>query len=338
MTVLPQINAALAVAADSSGMLAAALLFVISAEVLAAVFRTRALVPALPWSDALLRAALEETRSVRAVARHSVDQHPTQQTRQPEGSTMRSAVLLASLVVGIAGAVGLGVSGHAPQPGLPLVASLAAVVLVVGLLVRVLSAARGYWPLMRQAARAMATGIAAEASLASALVVALAVVAHTGGLDALSFVEAAAIAACTTLAVRLGPLPRGLVTADLVFAVPLTWIGVPVHVALAALLIWRIGSFLVVCAATAVVHLTAPTPLRRSPERDRGRVLHRVSFGLISLLPDRIARRARATAFDAMFARSVDPWEYEADSFEARKRVQLLATIGSDTKRILEVG
>lgn len=337
MTVFPEIGSTVAVAVNSSWLLAVAIVMIVGAEMAAAAVRSRATAPAMPWPDALLRAAVYEARTMRVPTTFSPGA-ASGGNRAHQRESESPIVLLASLAIGTIGAIALLLSGHVPDHGLALLASSIAVGLAVVIAIRALVSGWKKSALARHATRTIVSVLVAEASLVAALVVALAVVAHTGGLDAMNFLEAAAIAGCTTLAVRLGPLPRGLITADLVFVVPLTWIGVPLHVALAAVLVWRIGSFIVLALAAVLVGATAPVSDNRTTMRDRGRIIHRTAFGLVSLLPHHLTRRARATAFDSMFARSADPWAYITNAYEERKRDQLLAAVGPRPTCIFEVG
>lgn len=336
MNPLAGIGGAFEVFIDSSWMLLAALAVVVGAEVSGAAIRIRALSPRAPLTDVVLRAAVDEARIIRRPARLTLSGGHDSGAPSPSVRSRRGRIV-GSLVVGMAGFAGLIVSGHVPEPGM-LIALL--MVLVVGgvLLLPFAAVMRGDRQSASRPGRAVASDLFSDVSLAGALVVALAIVAHTGGVNAISFFEAASIAACTALAARIGPLPRGLITADLVFVIPLTWIGVLLEVALAAVLVWRLSSFLVVAVATALSRATSPVVTGRSRLRDRAQVLHRTVFRLIGCFPVRVAQRTRAAAFDTMFVRSNDPWAYATNAFEERKRHRLVEAVGTAPTFVLEVG
>jgi ribosomal protein S18 acetylase RimI-like enzyme len=332
------ISDALDVVAQTSWMLAAALLLIVGLQMAAATVRAGTTAPSTTFSGTLLRAALDEARSVKVEVK-AASTHPlSSKDRHRQDGPSSPGPLLVVLAISSLGAIAVALSGHAPDKGPAMLSVLVVLSLGAVLAARALKASSRDSAFTGFDIRIFASVLMVEASLVIALIVSLAVVAHTGGLNALSFIEAAAIACCTTLAIRLGPLPRGLITADIVFVVPLTWIGVPLHVALAAVLIWRLGSLIVVAIGVIVARATAPTSLRRSHERDRNRILHRVAFGLLSGLPGRLKHRTRATAFDAMFTRSGDPWAYFSNAYESRKRESLLTAVGSQPTCILEVG
>jgi ribosomal protein S18 acetylase RimI-like enzyme/ubiquinone/menaquinone biosynthesis C-methylase UbiE len=312
-------------------MVVGALAVIVGAEVYGAAVRTRTLSSATAWLDVLVRTAVAEA---------SLFSPPTRSWKtatgaaNPDAGSDKTAGFVASLGLGLLGLISLGASGHAPEQVLAVAAFLS--LAVAGIVV----ARRCPEPRRVRGRRgpAAASALVSDVSLAAALMVALAVVAHTGGLNALSFFEAASIAAITALAVRLGPLPRGLISADAVFVIPLTWIGVPLDVALAALVVWRLGSLIVIMAAAALARATAPVDARRDPPRDRGRFLHRFSFRLVSLLPPALGANARAAVFDAMFVRSPDPWAYSDNAYERHKQRSLINAVGTDASFILEVG
>lgn len=338
MNSYPQISDAFEVVAQSSWMLAVALLLIVGSELATAAMRAKTRVPVLSTSGMLLRGALDEASSVKLAVRSTPSDQDSGGSQSRQGKPTSPISLVVSLGIGAFGAIAIALSGHAPDHGISLLAVVAALGVGAVLAARAIKASLKERTRVQSATRAVASLLVAEASLMVVLVVSLAVVAHTVNLNALSFAEAVAIACCTMLAVRLGPLPRGLITADIVFVVPLTWIGVPLHVALASVLIWRLGTFIVVAVATAVTRATTPVSMRKTPERDRGRILHRASFGLISMLPARLAQSTRATVFDVMFSRSGDPWGYTSNAYESRKREQLLSAVGREPTCILEVG
>lgn len=336
---------ALLVAVRSDAMLVAALLAVTSTYVVGATIHRRALAPALHWRQAFVSAAHDEAHSVSGALRlqriAGVPPGALGSAEDPHNGRARlAATLVTAAFLGLAGALALAVSGHPPAPIVALAPASAAAVAAVVTAARISRPLATRTVLARRGARLVASSLFVEVSAATAMVVTVAVVVHTAGLTAVSLVEVAAITLATRLAVSLTPWPGGLGVADATMLVPLMWIGVPLHVALAAVLIWRAGSLLAVTAAVVVARRThmAPMPLSGPATTDGGRILHRALFGSLSLLPHGLRSTARRTVFDAVFSLSDDPWGYQEVAYERRKQGHLLAAVGSDARAVVEVG
>lgn len=336
---------ALLVAARSDVMLVAALFVVAGAYAAGATLQRQALAPAPYWRQAFVSAAHDEAKSINAVLR--ITHRPAIRSDASGGavdSHHREARLAATLVtaaaLGLAGALALALSGHPPSPLVALAPASAAAIAAIITAARISRPLATRTVLARRGARVVATSLFAEVSSATAMVVTVTVVLHTAGLTAISLVEVAAITLATRLAVSLTPWPGGLGVADVTLLVPLMWIGVPLHVGLAAVAIWRAGSLLAVTAAVVVASRTriAPPPPPGPATRDGGRLLHRALFRCLSRLPQGLRDSGRRKVFDAMFALSDDPWGYEEVAYEHRKQGHLLDAISSEARTVVEVG
>lgn len=328
-----------------AGAIFAAALAVILASILSAVVSRRALEPALPWRAALVRSAHDQAHSTQGMLRIERRQSPpVDATTVVQDTSLQDAglavTLIASAFLGLVGALGLALSGHAPSTLAVLGPVLVAGAIAVGAAIRVARPLSTRSVLARRWARLLASGAFAEVSSAIALVITVAVVMETAGLTVVSVVEVAAITLATRLAICLTPWPGGLGIADIVLLVPLLWIGVPIEVGMAAVLVWRAGSCLAVMGAIIVArHTRAESSLAaRPPVSDWGRPFHRTLFALVSLMPTASRDRVRCRLFDAMFAVSEDPWGYQGTPYEQRKREHLLAAVGSDVATVVEIG
>jgi uncharacterized membrane protein YbhN (UPF0104 family) len=311
---------AVVLAMRSDVMLGAAVAAVGATTFMGATLRRRALVPGLTWREAAVSSAHREAADLRRAR--------------------WAATLVTAAVLGLAGAGLLARSGHPPAPVVTVLIAGAGSAAAVLLAVRMCRQGPTRAVLARRGARLVASSLFVEISAATAMVVSVVVVTHTEGLSAVSLVEVAAITVTTRLAVSLTPWLGGLGVADAVLLVPLVWIGLPVHVALAAVLVWRAGSLLTATITVVVARRTTPAPGRPdSPDSaDGGRILHRALFAGLGLLPGRLRDSARRHLFDALFSLSADPWGYQATAYEQRKREHLLAAVPGDATTVLEVG
>lgn len=336
---------AVLLAVRSDVMFGAALLAVGGTYAAGAAMHRRALDPALQWREAFVSGVHEEAMEVRGTL------HLRQRAPSSRGTVegadeplrkraRRATTLVTATFLGLAGVVLLILSGHPPAPMIALVPAGIATVAAVLMAVRIARSPETRSVLANRGARLLASSLFVEVSAAMALVVTVAVVLHTEGLTAISIVEVAAITLVTRLAVRVTPWPGGLFVADVVLLVPLNWIGVPLHVGLAAVLIWRVGSLLAVVATVLVARHTRVKPSRPlgTVGADGGRLLHRALFGGLSLLPPVVRDGARRRVFDAMFALSDDPWGYQDTPYERRKREYLVTSVSDAARHIGEIG
>lgn len=329
----------------SDVMLGVAAAAVVGAQATGAAVRSRAIQPALDWRAAFVAAAHDETHTVKKPLRRgawvaAIDTSVVDDDRAPQRQARIAGALIAAAFTGLLGAIALALAGHTPSP--TLVVALASVSAVTAVLtaVRISRSVATRSILTRRGIHLLASSAFVEASSALALLVSVAVVAHTAGLTAISIVEVAAIALVTRLAIRITPLPGGIGLADVAFLVPLSWIGVPIEVGLAAWLIWRAGSLVAAAAAMGIARYTHPAPPTGDAPAttDGGRLLHRALFGAMSLMPSRFRDKARRRAFNAMFSLSDDPWGYQQLGYERRKQESLLVEVGTTPGVIIEVG
>lgn len=310
-----------------------------------ATLKRRAVEPALPWRASVVGGAQDEVRAItHSVGREWKAPLSGERADHIENSQQhraRHAVTLVTVaVLGLAGALALTLSGHPPSPYISMAPALVASTLAIVVAVHISRQMKTRSILISRGSRLLASSLFVEASSAAAMVVAVSVVVHTAGLTAVSFVEVVAIICGARLAVGLTPWPGGLVVADAVFLIPLIWIGVPPHVGLAAVLIWRAGSFLAATAALAMASLTdfLPSQALETFEGKSGRFAHRALFGTLSVLPGGLRNRVRSKVFDTMFALSDDPWSYQESGYERRKRETLISAVIAESRLIVEVG
>jgi hypothetical protein len=317
---LEPLTDAIALALRSDVMLIVSMVLICSASLLGTAARHRALRPEFQWGQALLtRIQIENDYEKRA----------------------RAATSLVSVtLIGSVGAAALFLSGHAPAPFLAIAPPALAIAIAALLVVRTCRASGPRAVLKERGSRLIASSLFAEVSLALAVVVTVIVVIHTEGLTAVSILEIAAISFASRLAMRLTPWPAGIGIADAALLIPLTWIGVPIHVALSAILIWRASSLLAVTATLILTRssLDAPRNFTGKHSADLGRALHRALFMAISLLPGFARDAVRRKVFNRLFAHSQDPWNYQTSNYEARKREALLAAIPPHMNGLAEVG
>jgi hypothetical protein len=336
---------AVTIAVRSDVMFGAALAAVGGAYALGAAVNRRAVDPVLSWPQALVGGVQDEARvigrSFRGVRKASpLADHTDGIENRSQNQARFAATLVTVAFLGLAGALALTLSGHPPSPLASLVPAILAASLAVGTALHISRRLKTRSILMSRGARLLASSLFAEASAATAMLVAVSVVVHTAGLTAVSLVEVAAITLAARLAVVLTPWPGGLVTADAIFLIPLIWIGVPLQVGLSAVLIWRAGSLLAGTAAVTTAAFTEFLPHRSlgAIEVDNGRLAHRVLFKALSVLPRGIRSVMRRKVFDAMFSLTDDPWSYQQSDYESRKRQILVSAVSPECRSIVEVG
>jgi hypothetical protein len=339
----PLVEAGL-VALRSDVMLGAAVLTVGAVYAAGAAIRSRALDPGLHWRQAFVSGAHDEA----FVLKSSLRVHRASRTTlvdeeridTPVHNSARLATLVTAAFLGLIGALALTLSGHPPAPIIALAPAVIAASIAMITAARISKPTATRSILANRGARLLASAVFVEVSSAFAMVVTVAVVTHTAGLTAISLVEVAAITLATRLAVSLTPWPGGVGVADAVMLLPLMWIGVPLHVGLAAVLIWRAGSLLAVSAAFVIARTTRAVPSNASgaTSGDGGRLLHRALFATLGFLPRALRHALRRRVFDALFSLSDDPWRYEQTAYEHRKRQHLLMAVGAQVHTIIEVG
>ena len=311
---------AVLVAVRSDVMLIAAIAIISCSCFMGSIAKNRALAPEIRWSQALSR--------------------PGRMTDGPRKGAGKASTLVIVAFLGLFGALVLTLTGHPPSPLLSLGPAVVAATMATAVAVHLCRDAETRSIIADRGTRLLASSLFAEVSAALAVVITLAVVLHTEGLTAVSFLEIVAISLATRLAVQLSPWPGGIGVADATLLIPLTWIGVPVHAALSAVLIWRAGSLL--AAMSAALFTRSALKIKKRSEisalSDRGRLLHRTLFAIIGVLPERLREVFRRRVFDALFSVSDDPWRYQTSNYEYRKRGYLLAAIPPCTTRLLEVG
>lgn len=339
------ITDAVLIAVRSDFMFAAATAAVAGVYAVGATINRKAMEPALPWRKAVVGGAQDEVRVMGNSIRHpwkttTPDQRAGQDENRPVHKARLAVTLVTVSVLGLAGALALTLSGHPPTPIMSMAPVIIAASLAIVVALQISQQLITRSILISRSARLIASSLFVEVSAATAMVVAVSVVVHTAGLTAISLVEVVAITLATRLAVVLTPWPGGLVIADAVFLIPLIWIGVPFHVGLAAVLIWRAGSLLAVSAALVTAAFTEflPSRSRETFEGESGRLAHRALFRFLSVMPIGIRDVIRSKVFDSMFSLSDDPWGYQQSAYEHRKRQSLVSAVSEESRLIVEVG
>ncbi|MHB8185744.1 MAG: methyltransferase [Dermatophilaceae bacterium] len=267
---------------------------------------------------------------------------------------LTKAVAVALLSIGAV--IVLGASGHLPRAGtadttavLMAVAWLAAAGAVWALQVRrrvrdspVTKATRAV--IARRGPHALVVAVVGEIALGLAVAFVAAVLTHTAGSPAPGVAEVVAIALLARLFTFVPFPPIGLGLADGILVFGLTWVQVPMKVAIATALVWRVTGLAVITVGFLAArrlrpHVASAGEVTATPTDSRlGRFVHRAGFALLALLPGRLASVARRRLFDAMFGLADDPWDYALMPYEQRKQAQLAAAIPSGAGVIVEVG
>ena len=264
------------------------------------------------------------------------------------------AVAVALLSIGAV--LVLGASGHLPRAGttdgtaaLLATAWLALAGTVWALHVRrqvrespVTKATRAV--IARRGPHALFVAVVGEIALGLAVAFVAAVLTHTAGSPAPGVAEVVAIALLARLFTFVPFPPVGLGLADGILVFGLTLVQVPMEVAIATTLVWRVTGLAVITVGFLAArrlrpHVASAGEVTATPTDSRlGRFVHRAGFALLALLPGRLASVARRRLFDAMFGLADDPWDYALMPYEQRKQAQLAAAIPSGAGVIVEVG
>lgn len=198
--------------------------------------------------------------------------------------------------------------------------------------------------LARRGPHALVVAVVGEIALGLAVAFVAAVLTHTAGSPAPGVPEVVAVALLGRLFTLLPSPPIGLGLADGILVFGLTLIYVPMEVAIATTLVWRVTGLVVITvgflsARSLRPHVASAGQVAATPTDSRlGRFVHRAGFALLALLPGRLASVARRRLFDAMFGLADDPWDYALMPYEQRKQAQLAAAIPSGAGVIVEVG
>lgn len=242
--------------------------------------------------------------------------------------------------MGLAGVVLVLASGHGPSRTYVLAGALVSILMVAAHSLARSRDAATRQVLSRRGMHLIASSMVREVASVAGMVVPVLVVAHTGGVAEVSLLEVVAVALIARLVIAAMPFAGGLIAADATMVAGLAWMGIPASVGLAAVLVWRLGTGAATVIALVVARRTQPvTVTREQPTRDgAGRLLHRVAFTLIGLLPTALRVRARSQVFDTMFALSPDPWGYSGMPYEQRKRRLLVQAVDPRSRVVLEVG
>lgn len=351
---------------DSDVMAVLATAVFVSVYVVLGAAQRRAITPGLPMLACARVGALDALRAHRSLNQpgprgRSKAGDLGNDTHRDTALTSSAAALWISRAVGvmslsIGAVVVLGGFGHLPRAG---TASGTAVLVATGWLALVgavwglhlgrrmrglpfTKATRAV--LARRGPHALVVAVGGEVALGLAVALVAVVLTHTTGGAAPGVPEVIATAVLARL-FTLAPFPPlGLGLADAILVFGLTWVNVPMGVAIATTLVWRVTGLAVIAVALASVRSRQPNlvsagQLAVKPTDSRlGRLVHRTWFALLALLPRRVAGWARRRLFDAMFGMADDPWDYAGMPYEQGKQAQLAAAIPSGALVIVEVG
>jgi SAM-dependent methyltransferase len=185
-----------------------------------------------------------------------------------------------------------------------------------------------------------AATLVGEVLFAAAVTIAAWAMSHTAGVP-ISPLEAFAAVILARALTFLPWLPAGAPVADVAMVLTLHAIGAPTEAAIATALLWRlalsltaIGTWLASRAAVA----RKPLPEPDHAGSRLGEYVHRSVFRALSALPSPISKVLRRLLFDAVFRLSDDPWDYDCEPYEQRKRMNLLRQLPADARVVLEVG
>ena len=198
--------------------------------------------------------------------------------------------------------------------------------------------------LARRGPHALAAAGVGEIALGLMVALMAVILTHTDGGSAPGVLEVLAIAVLARLFTFVPAPPLGLGLADGILVFGLVLIGVPMEVAIATTLAWRVTGLVVIAvgflsARSHRPHVESAGQVAAAPTNSRfGRCVHRAGFALLALLPSRLASAARRRLFDAMFALADDPWDYALMPYEQRKQAHLTAAIPSGADVIVEMG
>lgn len=312
-------------------MLVIATVGVLFAHAANATLQQHSLKPQLRWREALVVGAHGDVNEVKSGITFI-----HQSTRPQFPAALFNAALL-----GLFGAIAITLSGHPPSPALALIPAALAAFFVAHTAIKIVRTSAIRSKASNRALRLIVSSFCAEISSALALIITIAVVLHTAGLSFISLIEVAAITMAVRFAVRITPWPAGLGVADAVLLIPLTWIGVPLYVGLASVLIWRTGTLVALVIAMVIARNTQVQSYDADPTpsvTDRGRIVHRTLFATVGLLPRALRESIRARVFDSLFTFTDDPWGYHVLPYENRKQDYMLSAIRPDVTTVMEMG
>lgn len=194
--------------------------------------------------------------------------------------------------------------------------------------------------LARRIPHLFAATLAGELLLAAAVTTSAWAISQTAGAS-ISPLEAFAAVVIARALTFLPWLPAGAPVADLAMALTLHAIGAPTEAAIATVLLWRLALGLAAIGTRIASRVPAthkPLPEAAAANSQIGDHLHRFAFRVLSMLPPFLARFARRTFFDAIFRLSKDPWQYDTEPYERRKRETLLQAMPPSARVVVEVG
>ena len=185
-----------------------------------------------------------------------------------------------------------------------------------------------------------ASTLVGEVLFAVAVTTAAWAMSHTAGAS-ISPLEAFAAVLIARALTFLPWLPAGAPVADVAMVLTLHAIGAPTEAAIATALLWRLALSLTamgtwLASRTAIARKPLPEPDHAGSRL--GEYLHRRVFRILSALPAPIAKVARRLLFGVVFRFSKDPWDYDCEPYEQRKRMNLLRLLPDNARVVLEVG
>lgn len=352
---------------DSGVMAALVFAVCVSAWVLVGAAQRRAITPGLPLMACATVGALDSLRAHRSLIapngpRGGATARDLRHDTQSDAALIPSAVALwittavVVVVLSMGAVVVLGGFGHLPQAG----TASGKAVLMATVWFALAGAAWGLHlsrrlrglPIMkatravlaRRGPHALVVVVGGEIVLGLAVALVAVMLTHTAGGAAPGVLEVIAIAVFARLFTLAPYPPLGLGVADGFLIFGLTLVNVPMGVAIATTLVWRVAWLASVAVGLVSVRSLQPQvksagQVAATPTDSRlGRFVHRGAFSLLALLPGGLASSARRRLFDAMFGMAEDPWDYADMPYEQRKQAKLAAAIPSGAVVIVEMG
>jgi uncharacterized membrane protein YbhN (UPF0104 family) len=334
---------AAALAGASGGMLAVSVGAMASQDVISSTLRHRSLGRSTQWRSSVWVGARAEiiatTRTPLLLVPSPAAAARAASQRRGDAAvnvTLAASIFVVAVLAGIA-TFFFALRGRASVGELLLVCAVAVGALLLAR--RLTSADEERSLLARRIPHVAGVAVVTEIAILASTTLAVQVVLHTAGVDR-PVLDVLVVALLTRLVARLAPTPAAVGVADVAMIVVLIWLGVPIVVAVACSLVWRLGMLVGVgILSIAALRVSDCGDLVSGPQdSDSGRPLHRLFFGAIGLLPLDARRRVRRMIFEGIFTLAADPWSYDDMPYEQRKRSALSAALDTGASVVLELG
>lgn len=310
-----------------------------------AVLRVRSLSPGMTWKATIVRGAQAEvvglTRPESRSVKWFLKSHRDVVVSSPLIQVSAAAALSVTAVLGLLAVTGLSVTGFLPNGPIMLALGLAAAGLAAWLAIRMFRGANERKVLARRSPHLLGMSVCTEVGAVLSTMLAIEIVTHAAKMTGPNPLVLLAIAAIARLAVKISPIPAGLIVADVVLVLFLKWISFDFTVAIAAAILWRFGMLTALALAGWLrrgYEVEVDQDDEQPHDSSMGRYFHRLAFQALGWLPVGIRSKARSWIFESMFSISPDPWSYADMPYEDRKRQSLKSAIGTSGPVVMEYG